>query len=293
MKNRSFLKYAVAILSPVLILFIVDLGVVFILFIYAGMYFMPPIVGNSVANMYFLAMNIDAFVDRYIFWAHFVSSIICLPIFLRMWKKTRKSIPSPTNQRSVLRIGTTLLVCSFTISRVFLQVSNYVILGSFDASPLYNAEVGVFDSSSLFMLILANVIVAPIIEELIFRGIMLNRLLATTSKWLAVLISGIIFGLMHLGSPLTMMYAIIGGIWYALFYVRFRSLLLCIIAHMVFNFIGLNVAIIVFIDSMATRSPMLSIVSPIVAMVGIGILLMLCPSATFEAESPADETSSI
>jgi len=242
-----------------------------------------PIVGDSIAHIGFLIMNIEAFADIHMFWAFFAVRIICLPIFWYMWKKTRESIPSLTYHSNALRIGTILLVCAFTTMRVFLQASSYVVLGRFNVTPLYEAGVGIFDSGSLFMLILTSVIVTPIIEELAIRGIMLNRLLVISPTWLAVLISSIIFGLMHSGSPLGIMYAMIGGIWYALLYIRFRNLWLCIIAHMVFNFAGSNFTMLTFIYSTASSFPVFSIVMPIIYMIGIGgLLLLTCPQATFE-----------
>jgi len=244
-----------------------------------------PIVGDSIAHIGFLIMNIEAFADRHMFWAFFAATAVCLPIFLHMWKKTRQSIPLPADKSNALRIGTTLLVCAFTLMLVFVEGSSYVVIGRFNVSPVYGAEAGIFDSSSLFMYILTVVIMVPIVEELVFRGVMLNRLLVIAPTWLAVLISGIIFGLMHTGSPLRIIFSAIGGVWFALLYVRFRNLLLCIISHMVFNFAGSNVAIFTFIDSTASSFPVFSIVMPIIYMIGIGgLFVLLCPPATFGVE---------
>ena len=285
MKIISFLKSAGAILSPVLIFYAVYEMLFFIFYFYASIYY-----GNSVADTQFLDMNIEAFVDRHIFWVFFAALIVFLPIFSYMWKKTRKSILLPTDKSNSLRIGTTLLVCFFNILRLFLIASSFMVLGLFYGPATYESEVGFFDSNSLFMHILARVIMVSIVEELMFRGVVLNRLLVVAPKWLAVLISSILFGLIHTG-PLQMIYATLGGVFYALIYIRFRNLLLCIIAHMVFNLAGGSLTVLVFLFSMATRFPVLSITLPIIAMLGIGALLVLkCPPATFEEKQLDDVT---
>jgi membrane protease YdiL (CAAX protease family) len=42
------------------------------------------------------------------------------------------------------------------------------------------------------------VIIAPLAEELLFRGYFLGRLSAKISKWLAVIVTALVFGLLHL-----------------------------------------------------------------------------------------------
>jgi len=164
-----------------------------------------------------------------------------------------------------------------------LDVSIVTVFGYTITLPSYESDVNIFTNASFFIEFFSIVIVVPIMEELMFRGVILNRLLVNVPKWLAILISSILFGLMHMSDSLRMLSIAISSIWLALLYIRFRNLWLCIIVHMVNNFIATNVTILTFVNSTASSFPVLSIVLPIIYMLGIGTLLVLkCPPAIFE-----------
>lgn len=58
----------------------------------------------------------------------------------------------------------------------------------------------IFDSRALF-LALGGTLMIAFFEELIFRGYMLNNLMDSFPKWLALLISALLFGIFHLSNP--------------------------------------------------------------------------------------------
>jgi membrane protease YdiL (CAAX protease family) len=81
-----------------------------------------------------------------------------------------------------------------------------------------------------------------IIEELVFRGIMLRTMLGSGSLPLAVLASSALFGLGHLGSDMTaenalfvFLYTFVGGSMHGLAYLRTGSLYAAILAHIIAN----------------------------------------------------------
>jgi glutamate-5-semialdehyde dehydrogenase len=81
---------------------------------------------------------------------------------------------------------------------------------------------------------LLAVIVAPLVEEFVFRGLILRGLLARWTPWPAILVSAALFGLIHLNPaqlPVTLTLGVILG-WV---YVRTRSLGLCVIGHAINN----------------------------------------------------------
>lgn len=96
-----------------------------------------------------------------------------------------------------------------------------------------------------FMNFIIVVIMAPIVEEFLFRGVILHRF---TIKWgikWAILVSSIIFGLLHTD--------IIGAFTFALvmciLYIKTASILVPIVAHMVNNMLVYGIQI------MSTFSP--------------------------------------
>jgi len=85
------------------------------------------------------------------------------------------------------------------------------------------------------------VIAAPIIEELIFRGIILNGLLQRYSPVKSIIISSVLFGIVHL-NPWQFISALIIGLFSGWVYYRTRKLTLSIMIHSVnnlFAFVGM------------------------------------------------------
>lgn len=92
------------------------------------------------------------------------------------------------------------------------------------------------DQSPSFFFISA-VIGAPILEELIFRGIILSYLLKHKSKWGAVLFSALLFGLIHI-SPDQVFFAFFAGILLGYFYIKSQNILIPILFHSLNNLLS-------------------------------------------------------
>ena len=78
------------------------------------------------------------------------------------------------------------------------------------------------------------VLVAPVVEELLFRGIILRGLLSRQRPWVAIATSSVIFGAAHLN-----LYQFVGagliGLLLGWLYLRFRSSVPCILLHSAYN----------------------------------------------------------
>jgi membrane protease YdiL (CAAX protease family) len=85
--------------------------------------------------------------------------------------------------------------------------------------------------------LVALIVVAPLTEELLFRGLILRGLIAERGEWAAVLYSSLFFGLLHL-NPWQLPSAFVLGIVLGWLFIRSRSLLPCILLHALFNFLS-------------------------------------------------------
>ncbi len=94
------------------------------------------------------------------------------------------------------------------------------------------------DFSDLFYIKI--LLLSPVIEELIFRGIILDGFLSRYSTRKAILLSSLFFSVLHF-SPLQILYTFILGIFCGWYYSRTRNLLSCIIIHFLNNLIGIIV----------------------------------------------------
>lgn len=85
-------------------------------------------------------------------------------------------------------------------------------------------------------LAIAAVVVAPLAEELLFRGLLLSFLIRTLHRpWLAIAITALAFGMIHTTQPQDVLPLISLGIILGYVRVRYNSLTLCVFAHAVFN----------------------------------------------------------
>jgi membrane protease YdiL (CAAX protease family) len=96
--------------------------------------------------------------------------------------------------------------------------------------------------SKTFPAFATAVIVAPVLEELIFRGIMLEGLLKNYNPVKAILITNIFFGLAHL-NPWQFIGAFLIGIFISWIYMRTRSIILPIVIHFINNLISYMIII--------------------------------------------------
>ena len=102
------------------------------------------------------------------------------------------------------------------------QVENTIVNITMNISPL---------ASFLFM-----DIAAPIMEEYIFRKLLIDRTVKY-GEGLSILLSGIMFGLFH-GNLNQFSYAFFLGCFFGFIYVRTRNVLYTILMHMLNNFMG-------------------------------------------------------
>lgn len=84
--------------------------------------------------------------------------------------------------------------------------------------------------------VFSTVIISPISEELLFRGIFFNRVKILVPTSFAILISSILFGALHsYGSVIS---AFVFGVCMCIIYLKTQNILTCIFAHFLNNLIA-------------------------------------------------------
>jgi membrane protease YdiL (CAAX protease family) len=112
-------------------------------------------------------------------------------------------------------------------------------------NKIFESDYGIYGA------ILKVVIVAPIIEELIFRGVIMHGLMRNYSKFTAVFVSALLFALFHL-NPWQFPATFVLGILLGIIMVRTRNIFLCILGHAINN--GLVLISIVFANEIQKTS---------------------------------------
>ena len=133
--------------------------------------------------------------------------------------------------------GTLLLVAVLILGTVILlsEVDNLTRLFFPPPAGLAEAFEGLLDTRarpvSSFLLL---VVVAPVTEEVLFRGLILRGFLANYSKRRAILLSAFLFAVMHT-NPWQFISALVAGVLLAWLLIETGSLLPCLFAHAVAN----------------------------------------------------------
>ena len=119
-----------------------------------------------------------------------------------------------------------------SIIAAFLMAAINAIL----PSPAGNMVAELLLGSNVWLTIIFVCIITPIMEELAFRKLLLDRIAVFGDKT-AILISGLMFGLFH-GNLYQFFYAFIFGVILAWVYLRSGKLSLPVIFHGIVNFMG-------------------------------------------------------
>lgn len=133
-------------------------------------------------------------------------------------------------------------IITFLICYGAVYVSNFVgvfltsIIGAIKGSPVTNTIVDIASSSTIGVNFLIMVICAPIAEELLFRKLLIDRTVKY-GDWVAILFSGLMFGLFH-GNMNQFVYAFALGVCYGFIYVKTGNVRYTIYLHMLNNFIS-------------------------------------------------------
>lgn len=105
------------------------------------------------------------------------------------------------------------------------------------------------ENVNVALALLATCILVPIMEELIYRGVVMGELRQICKDRTALIIQAAIFGLIH-ANFIQSVYAFVLGLVIGYIYYKTQSLTMSILSHMLFNFLGGGLPILVGEDSL-------------------------------------------
>ncbi len=140
------------------------------------------------------------------------------------------------NRREIFYIFLINLLFVFLIVALF---ANFDILFGFvypEMEPLLDFTPNPLDPLSFIFEVISSVILAPIIEELFFRGVLFNRLKIRTGIVVAMIISSAIFAIGHEFGGITS--AFLFGICMCIIYLKTDNILMTISIHFLNNLVA-------------------------------------------------------
>ncbi len=170
----------------------------------------------------------------------FVTGVLYMILIFR-WMKEKMNL---FKNISVKGIGE-----AFITAVVLFLVINFMV--SPMLSMLFPVSAGNYDQSMTDMMVtpvatfIQVAFIAPLFEELIFRGLILKRALRKWNVVFSVVMTAALFGILHM-SVVQGISAAAAGIVLCIFYVRRKSVGLNILAHSIYNGMVFGLALLIY-----------------------------------------------
>ena len=167
----------------------------------------------------------------------FLVAAIVLWILLRLGKKQNYQ---PTYWRWNITPYAPFLIMATVSANFAMSEINALLISllspnvSMDIMMTGGVTVNVME---IFMLFVSTAVIPAIVEEIMFRGIILTNLIPY-GRGTAIICSAFLFGLMHM-NPSQFFYTTLMGIFLGYIYVRTRSIWICVLIHFVNNSLGI------------------------------------------------------
>lgn len=161
---------------------------------------------------------------------------IAMPLMILMVRW----VPAVKPEQHKMKLGqflVALIMCfGLAYGCNFIGICLTGIIGAIKGSEVENILVNVVGETSLLFNFVFMVICAPVMEEFIFRKLVVDRSIKY-GEGVAVLLSGFMFGLFH-GNLNQFAYAFSIGLFFAFIYVKTGKIGYTIGLHMIINFFG-------------------------------------------------------
>jgi len=185
-----------------------------------------------------------------------ITMIIFVPIFLKIYKKYRKNNTFKINNLFIPMLLGISISLTYNISLYSLnKILNFTNI--FELSKL-----------PIIVQIISSGICGPILEELIFRGIVYNKLKTFNKKSIAIILTSVIFGVIH-NNIINCIYAFFVSFVLIYLYEKYKTLKAPMIMHMF-----LNITIILILPLIIKNYLIFNLYLLIVSIISLIILVL-------------------
>lgn len=172
------------------------------------------------------------YVENNIIYISILRGVILIPLYLMLMNFDKKRRIRMNIHHTYTKYSKVyLLVLPFAGIVAALGFNNLVVLsGAMEISNTYDEVASQIYNKNVFTTILSAVVIAPLLEEFLFRGVLYRRMRDSISIIPSMLLSAIIFGLIH-GNLVQFIYAFFIGILLAYVFEKFKTIWAPVIFH--------------------------------------------------------------
>jgi len=232
-----------------------------------------------------LPMELDTMMEifnkKYAIYCYIIYCVICMAIFIPWYYKGIVKKNPKVNYRKALGIKPVIMAVSLLVCLYFIVSGLFIIADSLVPSVMEKyAEL--MKASSLGTNVLITVVygylLGPVTEELCFRGIMQGLLEKSKMSYLPVIvIQGLMFGIMHM-NLVQGVYAFLLGMVLGYIRYKYKTLILSVAAHVVFNFFGTSVEL--FLEDAGVSAAHRIIFAAVAAAITVVLLVVVAKDKT-------------
>ena len=233
--------------------------------------------------MYYVAITIGSFIAQMIFGTgvenymlcKIIGSVVAIPVVFSDYKRDlmmtgRYGLKSPF---TVVQVKLLLGVIGITIC-LSIGLNNVISMSPLvQMSEEFQNASDAFYGSTLGLELIGSVLITPFLEELLHRGVVFGRLRRRMDMWPAVIISALVFAVLHF-NIVQFIYAFLLGIVFALFVEKTGKLYPAILAHVVANGIAVIRTETGFLQGTVDGGVSAWLISVGLCLVGLGILII-------------------
>jgi len=200
-----------------------------------------------------------------------ITYLICFPIFILLMRKvpdTYQEIPLPEARKISIPKFLVITLCSYGIMQVLNIGGNLIstIIQLLLRIEVSNPLEQIISASSVWLNIIMVVIVAPVMEEYIFRGLLYKKLIGYGPK-VYILFSSLLFMFFHI-NVYQMLYAFCLGLVFAGLTAYTGTIKYSLAMHMLINFVGSGISVMVLAYGGEVGLIVLSVIVLLVTLAG-------------------------
>ena len=241
------------------------------------------------ANITEISLNASNFVMKYVLELTVASGTIMTILGFFMIRKDRFKEASEygvTRYKNATLLQWILIpllgIVSCTVLNNLIGIS-----GISELFPGFSELAELLYVGNLFLEVLTMAIVAPLVEEIVFRGLAYRRMKRYTRPWIAAIISALLFGLYHM-NVVQGVYAFFLGLLLIVVYEKFKSLWAPILFHAAANMFSIFLSEIVYGSEVATESTGIDVTILIITLV-LAVIMTLLLYVVFQIKLPVKE----
>jgi membrane protease YdiL (CAAX protease family) len=239
------------------------------------------LIASTIVGTIAVILGVDIFADQTAFLAIAAVSQVFTFLGALVWLRIRDALSwrlvgtVATRMRHV-GIGVVAGVAGW-IGMTVVLIAVVTALGIEELPTQESIEIlATGDTATIIVGVLLAVILAPIVEEFIYRSVLFQGLRQSTGLWPAIIISAVIFGVVHLETILQngefvatgfipMSGIVLVGAFWAWIFHRTGNLVVPVVGHAVFNGIAVGLALLTMRDG---ESPLGLLTWPVRAFLG-------------------------